>query len=399
MPIYSHSRINTYENCPLQYKLQYIDRIPSDEEGIEAFMGSRVHETLEKLYKDNIHGKINTIDELIEFYNKKWDNEWKDNITITKEHMSADDYRQAGEKAIRGYYKQYHPFNQAQTLWTEKRINFDLGDENYKLIGYIDRVDKTPEDKLEIHDYKASGSLPPQTKFDMDRQLALYQIAIQDLFPDNKNIELVWHYVLFDTEFRSSRTQEQLDELKAEIRALIDTIESDHEFLPKETPLCNWCGYWEYCPHKKHMVDIEEMPVKERKQEEGYVLVDKYAELKAKQKVTGDELEDIKEQLIEYAKEHDVDIVRGTQMKARVSISTDQKLPTKTDDEETYNEIIDMVRDAGVWEQVSSLNGRKLYKDLKEGELPKKLQKKLSDFLVESESKRVTLSRLKEGEE
>ncbi|MEK6546426.1 MAG: hypothetical protein AABZ28_07825 [Nitrospinota bacterium] len=24
MPIYSHSRLNTYETCPLQYKLQYL---------------------------------------------------------------------------------------------------------------------------------------------------------------------------------------------------------------------------------------------------------------------------------------------------------------------------------------------------------------------------------------
>ncbi|MBI3815566.1 MAG: PD-(D/E)XK nuclease family protein, partial [Nitrospinae bacterium] len=26
MPIYSHSRLSTYETCPLKYKLQYIDK-------------------------------------------------------------------------------------------------------------------------------------------------------------------------------------------------------------------------------------------------------------------------------------------------------------------------------------------------------------------------------------
>lgn len=37
MTTYSHSRLNTFENCPLQYKLQYIDGIKREEEGIEMF--------------------------------------------------------------------------------------------------------------------------------------------------------------------------------------------------------------------------------------------------------------------------------------------------------------------------------------------------------------------------
>ena len=56
MPVYSNSKLATYENCPRKYKLQYIDRIelPEARDGIEAFLGSRVHETLEKLHKELI---------------------------------------------------------------------------------------------------------------------------------------------------------------------------------------------------------------------------------------------------------------------------------------------------------------------------------------------------------
>ena len=52
MITYSHSRINTFENCPLQYKFNYIEKIKRDEESIEAFVGSRFHEVMEKLYQD-----------------------------------------------------------------------------------------------------------------------------------------------------------------------------------------------------------------------------------------------------------------------------------------------------------------------------------------------------------
>ncbi|MGZ3558640.1 MAG: PD-(D/E)XK nuclease family protein, partial [Thermodesulfobacteriota bacterium] len=43
MPVYSHSQLSTYETCPQKYKLSYIDKIEVETEGIEAFMGSRVH--------------------------------------------------------------------------------------------------------------------------------------------------------------------------------------------------------------------------------------------------------------------------------------------------------------------------------------------------------------------
>jgi hypothetical protein len=49
MRIHSHSSLGSFENCPTQYRYQYIGT-PSVErvDTIEAFLGKRVHETLEK---------------------------------------------------------------------------------------------------------------------------------------------------------------------------------------------------------------------------------------------------------------------------------------------------------------------------------------------------------------
>ena len=70
MPMYSNSRLGTYENCPQQYKLNYLDKIklPEEQEGIEAFLGSRVHETLQKLYQDLKYTKVNSLGELVGDY-------------------------------------------------------------------------------------------------------------------------------------------------------------------------------------------------------------------------------------------------------------------------------------------------------------------------------------------
>ncbi len=66
MTIYSHFRLSTFENCPLAFKLGYIDRIKREEEGVEAFVGSRFHETMEVLYKE-LKFKTCTLKDLLDF--------------------------------------------------------------------------------------------------------------------------------------------------------------------------------------------------------------------------------------------------------------------------------------------------------------------------------------------
>jgi len=41
---------------------------------------------------------------------------------------------------------------------------------------------------------------------------------------------------------------------------LIDRIEAEREFGPRESALCDWCSYWDLCPAKKHLVKVEALP-------------------------------------------------------------------------------------------------------------------------------------------
>jgi len=54
-----------YEECPLKYKLCYRDKIKRDTEGVEGFLGLRVHDTLKKCYDDLKVTKLNSLDDLI----------------------------------------------------------------------------------------------------------------------------------------------------------------------------------------------------------------------------------------------------------------------------------------------------------------------------------------------
>ncbi len=254
-PEYSISQLHNFEECPRQYKYRYVDRIYRYEEGIEAFLGSRFHESMDKLYAERARGRILTLEEILSYYEKIWAEKWHPEVVLVRADRTADDYRALGRKFIENYYKRHHPFEEGEVLGLEHYIRFKLDDEGrYGCKGIIDRLMIAPDGCFEVHDYKTSSKLPEQAELDEDQQLALYQIGVHRLFPEAQEVRLVWHLVAFDVEMRSTRSPEKLKKLKDELGELIDRIEAETEFAPHESPLCDWCAYWDLCPEKKDKV-------------------------------------------------------------------------------------------------------------------------------------------------
>ncbi len=355
MPIYSHSQLSTYEECPLKYKLCYRDGIKRDTEGIEAFLGSMVHETLKKCYDAVKLTKVNTVNELVVCYDSLWQKNWHDGIVITKKDLSADHYQALGRKMIETYYRRHAPFDKDITIGTEMRLRFSLDDNNkYQLQGLIDRLSRTPDGVHHINDYKTSAYLPGQEDVDGDRQLALYQIGVQKRWPDIKDVRLVWHYLAFDRELVSERLAEKLRELAGDTIKLIDEMESAGEFPARESHLCDWCEYPDLCPNRKHFYTVEALPVNEYLNEPGVVLVNKYAELRGKAREIDEETTQVKETLIEYSRREGVTAIRGSDRKARVKFDEKLKFPGKN--EPGRAELDSAIVKAGKWQDVSQLD-------------------------------------------
>ncbi|MBA7628325.1 hypothetical protein ES703_35804 [subsurface metagenome] len=261
MEIYSHSRLSTFEQCRLKYQYKYIDKIIVIEKSIEAFLGKIVHSTLEWIYTQVKNSKVPTIDEVITHYAVKWEENYKPGIVIVKKELTTTDYFNKGIQFLLNYYTQHKPFGD-NTLEVEKRIVIDLDElGKHKIQGFIDRlVHNLEKDEYEIHDYKTGNNLPTQEKIENDRQLALYSIAIKDLFGKEKEVLLVWHYLAHNIKIHSRRTNEQLEQLKKEILELIKKIESTTEFPPNKSVLCDWCEYRSMCSEfnkpKKEGLDI-----------------------------------------------------------------------------------------------------------------------------------------------
>ena len=397
MPIYSHSQLSTYEDCPLKYRFRYRDRIKRDVDTVEAFMGSRVHDVLEKCYKDLRFSRVNSLEHLLAYYNKIWQEKWDDKIVINNQELAQNDYKTLGEKLIETYYKRYAPFDADITIQTEMRLGFSLDDDGkYRIQGYIDRLSRTPDGTYEIHDYKTSARLPGQDDADNDRQLGLYHLGIQKKWPDVKDIRLIWHYLAFDTELVSYRTEEEISQLIRDIKGLIDEIEASTDFPPRESRLCDWCEYQDLCPLKKHFVKIEALPVNEYLNEPGVMLVDKYAALKHEAESIDDEMKKVREAILDYAKKEEVVAIKGSDYKVQIKFGEDLKFPVKSDAERS--ELEGMIKEAGKWEEVSQLDAISLKRVVQSNQWSKDLIDNVMKYGRIEESNTVRLSRLRNEE-
>ena len=400
MTIYSHSRLESFKSCPLKYKFNYIDKIKREEEGIEAFLGSRFHDVMEKIYKDLPFRKYN-LGELLDFYEDNWDKNYHDKVVIAANERKAKDYKEIGKKFIEDYYKRYSPFNQGKVLGIERLVTINLDDHGeYKLRGYIDRLDQVKDRTYEIHDYKTSKSLPEQSKMDEDRQLALYQIGIQNMWNDVYHIELVWHYVAFDKEIRSSRTEEELDELKKNTIDLIKKIEATREFLPHESILCGWCYYKDICPLYKHEYMVGNLPANKYLKDSGVKLVNEFAKLddqkksyEVKIKEIDEELEEIKEAVIQYAGNIGVEVVIGSDHKLKISSSEKINVPGKGTKER--ESLIELLSQLNRLEEVSAFDVAELKKVIKEEKWDSTILDEIKKFVEIDTVKSVRLSKSK----
>jgi putative RecB family exonuclease len=248
--IYSHSRLSSFENCPKQFEFRYIQKIPSESEGVEAFVGKRVHEILERLYLFVGRGQVPGIEKVIDRYQKLWEETYDaDRVRIVREGTPLAYYRELGESCLRGYYLRHYPFDDGETLGIERRVVFPLDDAGeYRMQGIIDRISRARDGAIEVHDYKTGARVPSQRILDQDRQLALYQIGLAREFGEDRPFRLVWHYVAKNRICTSTRTPKELSQLREATIQRIDEIEAATHFEPKKIALCNWCEYKDRCP-------------------------------------------------------------------------------------------------------------------------------------------------------
>jgi putative RecB family exonuclease len=373
--MYSYSQLETYGNCPFKYRLQYIERIRSERKSIEAFMGTTVHAALEKLYRDLRMSRLPDVDELTRCYDELWHARYCDEVFVVRSEYDPDDYRETGLRCLRDYHRRYYPFDSGVPVWLEKKVNIPICDARGRTIqfaGILDRLDSLEEGRYEIHDYKTSSTLPTRSEIERDRQLSLYQLAVEEAFPDAQEVDLVWHYLVFDRELRLRRERSDLESIAAAAAAAVCEIEKAEDFPARESVLCGWCEYQEHCPKRKHLYMVAEMPERELGTDRGIQLVDQFAQWHALKCEAEEHMDELRAEILDFSSFHDVDNLQGSSHVLKIYRDRMPRLPPRESDER--RELEKALRDADALDEVSAINVRKLSSLLKRDDLAEGLR-------------------------
>jgi len=267
----SHSSITLYNECPQKFKFKYVDKIPEKPKHFFSF-GQSVHLALEWFYGGTV-AKAPSLEDLLKHYREIWVKPgYRD------ENQEAD-YFEEGRQILTRFHdkhaKSFHvPFS------VEYNFNFEY--EGVPLTGKVDRIDKLPDGRLSILDYKTGKKLAAG-RLDIDAQLTMYQFAAESQLGMEVG-ELIFYHLPTLKEHRTIRRDKPLvKELTERIVATAEGITKDR-FDPKPTEnACRWCDYKPICPIYKDQYAGMPAPIaKPSGEPELAALVDKYGDALAK---------------------------------------------------------------------------------------------------------------------
>lgn len=238
--IFSISKLATFENCPKMYKFKYIDGIAEPFQTIEAHFGKIIHNTLRYLYSSPY--RLSLI-ELIDFFNKTWEENWDSSIRIIRNDENEYEYKESGKELLIKYYPEYRKDN-FHTIKLEHKFKFLLLNK-YHFTGIIDRLAKDNKDIFHVIDYKTSRSMHY-----LSRRFNLLQIKTYGIWTmRNYHLDRVvihTNYLFREDEHKIFKKQWENEIIHLLVNK-INKIKKENIFPKRKSGLCPWCRYQDIC--------------------------------------------------------------------------------------------------------------------------------------------------------
>ena len=231
----SASALQTYQSCPLKYKLRYDWRLPEDASAAPQF-GNAMHLAL-KAYFDGLRaGRPPDEQTVIACF---LDEFAKASIP---EPLQREMYEKNGREQLASFLRSDLAHPAGKILYTEKRFAIEIG--GARVRGRLDRLDDLGGGGFAVVDYKTGR---PKTLEDADDslQLSIYALAAHSL--GHNASKLVFVNLENGAAVESQRSDKQLREAQTEVQDIAQKI-ANGEFEPKPNSGCDRCSYHSICP-------------------------------------------------------------------------------------------------------------------------------------------------------
>jgi RecB family exonuclease len=233
----SFSRLSRFEQCPLSFRLHYVDRKRS-EPGMPLRFGKVVHAALERLLFEVVDEEhVGTLDpdRAVELFRGEW---------IADGLTGAEEFAE-GVAMVRRFAEGSGTVDHRDVLAIEKEFRVPAG--RFTVLGYIDRIDRIDDETIEIIDYKTNRQLFTREEVDQSLQLSLYELAARRLWPWVKKVRLTFAMLRHGVRMTTTRTREQLDAALAYIEALGEATETATEYPARVGSHCLYCDHRASC--------------------------------------------------------------------------------------------------------------------------------------------------------
>lgn len=244
--IYSVSQLKTYQQCPKKYLYQYVYKIPTPSKPYFDF-GTTMHSVLEHIKPEIDKGLDKNKAKLRAF--QLLSKYWISNSYHTSEE--EQEYFELAVESIKNYIEKEFVINDEHrnTLYLEKKFYLSIDDK--KIIGFIDRIDDTPNG-LMLYDYKTSKTKFTQQQLQEDLQLYTYALALQQNNEFHKKPYKMAHWYLNHDAISSIEFDEKkATNIKKQLQELISQIEKkDFTATPSQFK-CKYCDFNTICPFSK----------------------------------------------------------------------------------------------------------------------------------------------------
>lgn len=237
----SYSQIQTFDICPLHYKLHYLLHIPTSPQPALSF-GISIHSALREFFERALQGETVDIKDIPEILASVWSREGY----AGKAHAQAA--YDGALKILTNYIeKNYDPKKLPLSL--EKQFQFLLG--GIKLGGRIDRIDKLPDGTIEIIDYKTGRNSLDEKQIKNNLQLAIYTLAaktIPEVIREFKTsqVKVSLHYLELGKIISGTLVKDDLEKASQKILAKAEEIEKS-DFACSKSVFCENCEYKLLC--------------------------------------------------------------------------------------------------------------------------------------------------------
>ena len=232
----SATAVETYETCPLQFKLEREWRIPRDVPAAMQY-GAAMHRVLRTYFDSVRQDRVMAEEDLLELFRADFAQ------AVIDDRYQRDLYAAQGEQQIKDFLSTLGRSAPPTVLHTEE--HFEVRMEGATVAGRIDRIDDLGDGRVAIVDYK-TGKPRGQEDADESLQLSIYAIAAQEKWGYRAE-RLVFYNLEESSAVATSRDRLQLEEAKAKVKDAAERIDAG-EFSPKPGYHCRFCPYQNLCP-------------------------------------------------------------------------------------------------------------------------------------------------------